>query len=209
MCSPMRIVAWCAGARAYDNSRIRVMAMRARPCRLAGLTLLLAVIAPTCLRAQSPEPFVAVGVALPSGGLGAQQAPGPVVRGGLTYGDRDRSHVRLRVELEAALLPGRAANRGTFRSGSALVSLLVGTTAAPVVAPYGLVGLAVERLAITGVRNPYGTTVGLRAGLGVRSRVWSRPMFVEVAPHLAVTDFATSRDYSAGVRVPIVVGVAF
>ncbi len=177
--------------------------------KLAGLALLLAVAAPTRVRAQPPEPSVAVGLALPRGDFGARHAPGPVVRGGLTYGDRARSHVRLRLDLEAALLPGRAPHPGTFQSVSALVSLLVGATAAPPVAPYGLVGLAVERLAITGARNPYGTTVGLRAGFGVRARVWSRPMFVEVAPHLALTDFATGSDYSAGVRVPLVLGVAF
>jgi acyl-CoA synthetase (AMP-forming)/AMP-acid ligase II len=86
---------------------------------------------------------------------------------------------------------------------------LLGATAAAPVSPYGLVGLAVERLAITGSRNPYGSTVGLRAGLGARWRLRDRLIFAEVAPHVALTDFGTGRDFDVGVRVPLVVGIAF
>jgi len=174
-----------------------------------GIAVLLAVAATTHLHAQPPEPSVGVGFAFARGALGALQAPGPVVRGGLTYGDRDHAHVRLRIDLEATLLPGRTATRGTIRSGSALLSLLVGATAGPVVSPYGLVAVAVERFALTGARNPYGTTAGLRAGVGVRSRVRSWPVYVEVASHLALTDVGTGRDYAVGLRIPVVMGVAF
>ena len=34
-------------------------------------------------------------------------------------------------------------------------------------------------------------------------------MFVEVASHLALTDFGTGKDYAAGVRVPLAVGMSF
>lgn len=184
--------------------------------RVVGIALVLAVRVPGTLSAQAAEPSVAIGVAVPTRGLGAQRTIGPLLRGGLTFGDRQLSHVRLRLELEASWLLGRedrrgarAGNSATFRSVSALTTLLVGATRGRSVAPYGLVGFAVERLSLTGFRSPYGSTVGVRAGAGARWRVRSRTMFVEVAPHLALTDFGTGMEFTPGIRVPIALGVSF
>jgi hypothetical protein len=182
-------------------------------CRVVGLALALAVFAVEPAQAQAGEPSLAAGIAIPTGGLGTERMPGPLLRAGYTFGDHRSSHVRVRLDLEAAWLLARAGastrGRGTFRSVTALASLLLGATAAAPVSPYGLVGLAVERLAITGRRNPYGSTVGLRAGLGARWRLRDRLIFAEVAPHVALTDFGTGRDFDVGVRVPLVVGIAF
>jgi hypothetical protein len=180
---------------------------------VVGMIVALAVLAVEPAQAQAGEPSLAAGIAIPTGGLGTERMPGPLLRAGYAFGDRQSSHVRLRLDIEAAWLLARAGastrGRGTFRSVSALSSLLVGATAAARVSPYGLVGLAVERLAITGNRNPYGTTVGLRAGLGMRWRLRDRMVFAEVAPHVALTDFGTGQDFDVGVRVPLVVGIAF
>lgn len=168
------------------------------------------------LAAQPPEPSLAVGVAVPLGGLGEQRVPGPVLRGALTFGDRRRSGVRARLELEAGWIPGRdressrsAWARGDVRSVTAAGSLLMGATAASAVAPYAVVGLALERLAISGQRNPYGTTAGLRAGIGARWRWRERPLFAELTPHIALTDYGTGGDFNLGVRIPVVMGVSF
>jgi hypothetical protein len=105
--------------------------------------------------------------------------------------------------------PGGGSNRGTLRSVGGLASVLVGARGSPKVAPYGLVGFGLERLSVTGVNNPYGTTAALRAGFGVQWRMRTRTMFVEIASHVALTDFATGAEFATGVRVPIAIGVRF
>lgn len=182
----------------------------------AVVTLVTTMSAAGSLAAQPPEPSLAVGVAVPLGGLGEQRVPGPVLRGGLTFGDPRQSRVRARVELEAGWIPGRdrersrsAWARGGLRSVTAAGSLLMGATAASVVAPYAVVGLALERLAISGQRNPYGTTAGVRAGIGARWRWRERALFAELTPHIALTDYGTGGDFNLGVRVPVVMGVSF
>ena len=168
------------------------------------------------VNAQSVEPSLALGVALPTGGLSAQRTAGPVLRAAVALGDRQRRHVRLRLELEGAWLVGDARraesgswSAGTFRAVSGLATMVVGATGSPQVAPYLLVGMALQRMAVVGVRNPYGMTIGVRAGVGVQWRVGSRTMFAEVSPHVAATDFGTTSDFSAATYVPVTIGIRF
>jgi hypothetical protein len=184
--------------------------------RICCITASAAFLSVGTLRAQSLESSVALGVAVPNGGLGKNRTAGPVLRGAVTFGDRQRRHVRLRLALESAWLLERGArpstptsNNGTFRSLSALASIVVGARGTPAIAPYFLAGLGVERLAVVNVTNPYGATLGFRAGVGMQWRVGSHTMFAEITPHLAATDFGTGTDFGTASYVPIVLGIRF
>jgi hypothetical protein len=87
--------------------------------------------------------------------------------------------------------------------------MVVGARGAPRVAPYFLVGLGVERLAVTGARNPYGLTLGGRAGIGLQWRLGPRTLFAEITPHIAATDFGTGTDFGTAAHVPIALGIRF
>jgi hypothetical protein len=175
-----------------------------------------ATLAVTRVSAQSVEPSLALGVALPTGGLGAQRTAGPLLRAAVTLGDRQRRHVRLRFELEGAWLVGderRASSgswsAGTLRAVSGLATMVVGARGSPAVAPYLLVGMGLQRLAVAGVSNPYGMTFGIRGGAGLQWRVGPRTMFAEVSSHAAATDFGTTSDFSVATYVPITIGIRF
>jgi len=132
-----------------------------------------------------------------------------VLRGGLTFGSAERLAVRLRVDVEGTWLRGRSDQSAKFRAVSALASLVVAPTGVPRVAPYAVLGIGADRLSKTDVLNPYGTTLALRAGAGLSGTIAGQRVFLEVAPHLALTDFGIGRDYGLGVRVPIVAGLLF
>jgi hypothetical protein len=163
--------------------------------------------------AQPVEVGLAAGVAVPAGAYGDTRTPGPVVRGSLTFGARER-RVRLRTDVEGAWLLGQldrapaGSSRGTLRALGVVGSVLVSAGGAGP-APYASAGVAVQRLAAAGSRNPYGATFGVRAGAGVRWRTGRHAMHAEVTPHLALTDYATGRDFVAGAYVPVTVGFAF
>lgn len=175
----------------------------------ARLSLSICIATPTQGVAQSIEPLLAAGVVLPQGGLGTQSRAGPVLRGGLTFGSAQRPSVRLRLEVEGTWLSGRSDQSARFQAVSALASLVLGPSAASRVTPYAVLGIGAERLSRTGVRNPYGTTLALRVGAGLSGIVAGQRVFLEVGPHVALTDFGIGRDYGLGVRVPIMAGVHF
>ena len=164
--------------------------------------------------AQDVQLGVAGGVAVPTGRYGETRSTGPLVRGTLLLGD-PRRHVRLRADVEGAWLldeDGRAtagsSHDGTMRALGAFASVVVGGTG-PRFAPYLVAGAGAQRLRVAGVRNPYGTTLGVRAGGGVRWHLGRALLYAEVAAHGALTDFGTGRDFAAGSYVPVVVGVSF
>jgi hypothetical protein len=184
--------------------------------RIICLIAAAATIAGTPLGAQSVERSLAVGLAIPTGGLGAQRTAGPALRAAATFGDRQRRHVRLRLELEGAWLIGdeRRAGSGSWRTGtmrtvSGLASMLVGATGTPAVAPYFVVGVGVQRMSIVGVTNPYGLTFGVRGGAGLQWQVGRRTMFAEVSSHAAATDFGTTSDFSLATYIPLTIGIRF
>jgi hypothetical protein len=178
-----------------------------------GLALLL-ITAPD-LTAQDLERTVAVGAVVPVGGLGANRSMGPLLRGGVTLGDRQRRHVRLRLDLEGSWLQGDSlASSGSWRGGtlaaiSGFASMVVAATRDPDRTPYFVLGLGIQRLAIAGVTNPYGATFAGRIGAGVHLRVGERTVFAEVVPTLSATDFGTTSDFSTGTVIPLVIGMRF
>ena len=202
------------------NSGVRPLSSFQMTYRALLRTLSLIVCAATVgvarICAQTLEPSVALGVAVPTGGLSAQRTAGPLVRGAVTFGDRQRRHVRLRLELEGAWLVGgerRAGSgswsAGTFRAISGLATLVVGARGSPAVAPYLIVGMGLQRMAVSGATNPYGMTFGVRGGAGLQWRVGKRTVFAEVSSHAAATDFGTTSDFSLATYVPITIGIRF
>ena len=173
----------------------------------------LLVAAPCAVRAQGAELGVAAGVAVPVAGYGSR-TPGPLVRGAVTL--RGPEHrVRWRGELEGVwLLDGTddladvSSRNGTLRAVSGVVSVLVGGTQ-PQGTVYGVLGVGAQVLRVRGSTNPYGTTPGVRAGLGVRRRIGRAALHVEITPHWALTDFGTGRDFGLGAYVPVVVSIGF
>ena len=184
--------------------------------RTAFLIVSATMLAVVRVSAQSVEPSLALGVAVPTGGLGAQRSAGPLLRAAVTLGNRERRHVRFRLELEGAWLVGderRAVSRswsaGMFRAVSGLATMVVGARGTPTVAPYLIIGMGLQRLSVVGVTNPYGMTFGVRGGAGLQWRVGSRTMFAEVSSHAAATDFGTTSDFSLATYVPITIGIRF
>lgn len=175
------------------------------------------VLAGATVHAQSVERSLGIGVAQPTGGLGANRGAGPLLQGAVTLGDRWRRHVRLRLEVEGAWMRGDGAatagsswSGGTLRSVGAFAVMVVGDRGAPeTVAPHLLLGLGLQRMAIPGVANPYGNVLGARVGGGVQWRAGSRTMFAELAAHAAATDFGTTSDFSVATYLPLTVGIRF
>lgn len=175
-----------------------------------------AVFCSVNLRAQPVERSVALGVVLPAGDYAQFRTIGPAVRAGVAFGDPEARRIRLRVEFEAAWLLSRGPKPGFAKSDpgeltatSLLVSAVVGRRPIEGFAPYFIAGVALQSLTIPGRRNPYGSTLGLRVGAGIQRRVAARQYFVEIAPHLALTDFGTAGDFGTAAYVPLVVGLRF
>jgi len=91
-------------------------------------------------------------------------------------------------------------------STAVLANLLVG--ARGITAPYVVLGAGVQSLEVEHVRNPYGLTGGLRAGVGLRARVRETLAYVELIAHLNLTDHGAG-DFTAGYFFPVVAGVRF
>jgi hypothetical protein len=173
-------------------------------------------IAVARVSAQSVERSVALGVAVPTGGLGAFRSLGPLLRGAVTLGNRERRNVRLRLELESAWLvgdekraPSGSWSAGTFHTVSGLAAMIVGARGTPSAAPYLLLGLGMQQMSVEGAKNPYGLSVGVRAGVGLQWRAGRRTMFGELATHAAATDFGTTSDFSLATYVPVAIGIRF
>lgn len=178
-------------------------------CVMAG-GLLMGRVAP----AQQLSTGIALGAAVPTGDLGAERLAGPLVQAFVILGSGERI-VRLQVGAEATLIRGKRASSPTSSSAEGdlrSVSLLASVLMAPRMEggrPYLTVGAALQRLSIPGRRNPYGTMVGARGGLGLES-VWRKRTFRgEVTPHIVLSDFGTGEDWSMGTYVPITFGIRF
>jgi hypothetical protein len=184
-------------------------------CIVAAASVAAALAPVAAARAQSVQVGVAGGIALPTGAYGRVRGPGPLVRGSLWLSDPQR-RLRARGDVEGAWLldrmvdPMRAGSstEGSLRAVSALVSIVFGGTG-PNAAPYLIAGAGPQMLRVTGARNPYGTTLGVRAGAGVRWHVGRAVLHAEVAEHFALTDFGTGRDFGMGSYAPVVVGASF
>ena len=190
--------------------------MRTTLFRTMSVAVALTMFAGTPLGAQSVERSVAVGIAVPTGGLGVQRTAGPTLRAAATFGDRQRRPARLRLELEAAWLRGderRPAvsswSAGTFRAVSGLASIVIGAVGTPRVAPYLTGGLGLQRMSVAGVTNPYGLIFGVRGGAGLQWQVGRRTMFAEVSSHAALSDFGTTSDFATATYIPLTVGIQF
>jgi len=167
---------------------------------------------PLAARAQAVQLAVAGGVAIPTDDYGETRTTGPLVRGTLLLRGPER-RVRFRMDAEGAWLLDRtdraitgSSRDGTMRVVSALASVVIGGTG-PRIAPYLLAGAGVQRLTVEGTRNPYGRTLGMRAGAGVRWLVGRVEMNAEITPHWALTDFGTGREFGLGSYVPVAIGV--
>jgi opacity protein-like surface antigen len=175
----------------------------------------IATLAVGTLRAQSVETSLALGAVVPTGDYASRLTVGPVLRGAVAFGDPQVRTVRARIDVEAAWLrsrnPGQDPNysdSGTLRAVSVMASVIVGASTAERVAPYGLAGIGLQRLSADAA-NPYGTTAGVRIGFGVQWRAGTQRMFAEIAPHWALTDYGTGKDFGFATYVPLVVGVRF
>jgi hypothetical protein len=165
------------------------------------------------LPAQGLGPTASVGIALPTGGYAMHRAAGPVLRAGLALGERvDR--VGWRLEGEAAWFPDNDSAPssgggidGDLRSIAAIGSLVAGPRRRGL-APYVIVGGGPQWIRVRGAVNPYGTSLGLRAGVGLRFRGESMSLLAELAGHAVLSDFGT-REYTAGTYVPLTIGVVF
>lgn len=168
---------------------------------------------PLTVNAQAVAPIVAAGVANPGGALGVYRNAGPLVRSGLVFGGPHRVS-QLRLEVEYAWMPGQ--NRRLYRfdardkdltSVGIFGTLTIGPSS-PLWAPFLAIGAGLQRLTAAGVRNPYGTTIGLRAGLGLNRRLGRRRAFLELMAHGNLTDHAAG-DFQMGYFFPIVAGLRF
>lgn len=187
----------------------RQMVQRSCVCLVAG-SFLFAPVA----QAQSLSTGAALGVAFPTGDLGAQRLPGPLVHAFVILGSAERI-VRLQVGAEAMLIRGKRPSSalgssadGDFRSLGLLASMLV----APRMEggrPYLTIGTALQRLSIPGRRNPYPISLGARAGLGLETLWRERKFRWEVAPHIVLSDFGSGEDWSMGTYVPVTLGIQF
>ena len=168
------------------------------------------------LGAQPVERSLALGVVLPAGDYARLRTIGPAVRAAVAFGDLETRRVRLRLELEGVWLRSRGARPGVANSDpgsltalSVVATGVFGPRSRGGVAPYVIAGVALQSLTIPGTRNPYGSTLGLRVGVGLQRHVGERSVFFEIAPHLALTDFGTGQDFGAAAYVPLVVGFRF
>lgn len=181
--------------------------------RLALRVLIVTIAAPRFLSAQAITPSLAVGAAVPTGGLGAFRDPGPSVRAALSFGGRSQ-FTKLRLEAELSRMPGHVGSavpnptrQGTLEAAGAYASLLVGRMSAAV-APYGTVGAGAQRLWVEGVRNPYGLTGAVRLGAGVQWQTAQARLFLEAGPHITLTDHGAGEEVP-GIYWPVMVGVSF
>ena len=175
-----------------------------------GFWLCVAAVSLATPRATSAQ-SLALGIVAPRGQLSSQFATGSLLRGGYEFGNPRTQRTRIRLDAEVSWLPQRdaATATGDLRIVSGIISLVESASSARTVAPYGLLGIAVERMSVADTRNPYGTTFGVRAALGVHWKVRGRTLTGELSPHLALTDFATGSEYAQSLRLPLTMAISF
>lgn len=177
-----------------------------------GILMALLAFLPAHLSAQAVSSIVSFGLANPSGGLGEFRNTGPVARAGVVLG-HPRRVSQWRIEMEYARMTGREQSPSVDSRDADIRSLgLFGTISigprTPRWAPYFAIGAGLQRLNTVGVRNPYGTTPGVRTGFGLTGRHHTRHVFLEVLLHANLTDHGAG-DYAIGYFFPVVAGVRF
>lgn len=177
-----------------------------------GILIALLAFLPAHLSAQTVSSIVSFGLANPSGGLGEFRNTGPVARAGVVLGHPLRVS-QWRIEMEYARMTGRQQSPLLTARDTDLTSAGVFGTAAigprrQRWAPYFAIGAGLQRLHTAGVKNPYGTTPGVRTGVGLTRRLGRRHAFLEVMLHANLTDHGAG-DYAIGYFFPVVAGVWF
>lgn len=180
--------------------------------RSVGRIATAATICGAPLGAQSVEQSLAVGVAVPTGALGEQRSAGPALRAGLTFGDRQRHDVRLRLELEGAWLLGRAPGASsdpwaarTVQTVSGTASMVLGATGTPAAAPYFVLGMGLQRMSGSlDVTTPRDLIVGVRGGIGLQWQLGRRTMFAEASAHASFIEVLHWVTY-----LPVVIGMRY
>ncbi|GAB1341647.1 hypothetical protein MASR1M101_07740 [Gemmatimonas sp.] len=161
------------------------------------------LFASTSLGAQPRQVEFAVGVAAPTGGLGAQRDTGPIAR--VSISRRDRV-ARPRGDLDLFTLDaGRAATSARYTGLGASASLLIGRFASRVT-PYALAGLGANAVLLSGSGASWAPA--LRFGAGARYETSERALFVEMNQHIIFSDRGAN-EYGTAVMRPIVFGASF
>jgi hypothetical protein len=185
--------------------------------RGATLPVIAALLATLASRAgaQAFSPSLALGAAIPTGYYGARRSPGPLVRAGLTVGYPEQQYVWLRVDGEGAWLldeggghVSRGSDDGTLRALGVLATVAAGPRREGV-RPYAFMSAGPQWVRIQAATNPYGVSLGLRGGAGVRARAGRFDIEAEVAAHAVTSDFGTGHEFASGSYVPVTIGVRF
>ena len=165
-------------------------------------------------KAQHISPGVALGVAVPTGGLGRERSPGPLTQVYAILGKPDRI-VRFQISAEGMWCPGKPAPTsltssayGNLRALSVLGTLLIAPASADV-KPYLSLGGGLQSLAIEGRQNPYGRLVGVRSGVGIEAPLRRIRVRAEVSAHAVLSDFGTGRDFRIATYVPVTLAIQF
>lgn len=180
----------------------------------SAIAVLLATLAPSA-GAQAFSPSLAVGAAIPTGYYGTRRSPGPLVRASLTVGYPEQQYVWLRVDGESAWMLDEGGGHvmlgsvdGTLRALGVFATVVAGPRREGV-RPYAFMSAGPQWLSVQNATNPYGVSLGLRGGAGVRARAGGVNLEAEVGAHVVTSDFGTGHEFSSGSFVPLTVGVRF
>lgn len=175
--------------------------------------LLAAVSSISVASAQGVSAGLGLGIAVPTGRLGAERLPGPIVQAFATLGDAER-RVRLQLGAEGVWIQGKGDSSplssvdGDFRSLALVASVIVAPKKQGV-RPYATAGAAIHRLSIEEQTNPYGAIPGARGGIGFEAPWRRQRIRGEVSAHAILSDFGTGRDWAMGSYSSITVGILF
>jgi hypothetical protein len=185
------------------------------PARLPARLLLSVVLALAAAGAQAFSPSFAVGAAVPTGYYATRRSPGPIVRASLTVGYPERQYVWLRVDGEGAWLLDEGGGHvllgsvdGTLRSLGVFATVAAGPRREGV-RPYAFMSAGPQWLRVEGATNPYGVSLGLRGGAGIRAKARGLELEAEVGAHVVTSDFGTGHEFKMGSFVPVTLGVRF
>jgi hypothetical protein len=171
-------------------------------------------VATSIASAQKVEPGIGVGVGFPTGRLGAERHPGPIVNGYAVLGSPERT-VRFQIGVEGAWFRGKtnpsalgSSAEGDLRIIGLLANLLI-ASGGERIRPYLTLGGGLQSLSIKNRRNPYGSIVGLRGGVGLEAPLGNNSVRVEVQAHAILSDFGTGQDFGLGTYVPFTLAFQF
>jgi hypothetical protein len=164
--------------------------------------------------AQHISPGAAVGIGIPTGDLGRERSPGPLVQAYLVVGRSDRV-VRFQISAEGLWCSGRqpptsltSSAYGDLRALSILGTLLFAPPPMGI-RPYLSLGGGLQSLTIEGRQNPYGRLVGVRSGAGIELPLRKAFVRAEISAHAVLSDFGTGHDFSIATYVPVTLSIQF